>query len=393
MIRLSRLLTEVRNDKRRRIAAVAIAPSQRQTFMKNKPRVAVLMSGGVDSSVAAGLLKEAGYEVIGFTLQLWPATKEVGGCCGLSAIEDAKKVARILNIPHYVLNCRKVFQKEVIEYFCQTYLSGRTPNPCIMCNRRIKFDYFLKKAKEISADYVASGHYARITRKGTQCFLKKGIDAKRDQSYFLYNLIREQLFAILFPLGGFTKEDVRKKARSFGFPNSGKKGSQEICFISDNDYGRFIRDRITEAATPGPVYGLDGNLLGQHKGIAFYTVGQREGLGISLPRPLYVVEIDPARNALVVAEKEAVYRKELLVSDLNWIGGKPSETFKAKAKIRYRNPETPVTVDSINGKVRVRFGKPQFAVTPGQSIVFYRRDMVLGGGVISNEFDCAKNVC
>lgn len=352
------------------------------------------MSGGVDSSVAAGLLKESGYEVIGFTLQLWPAyaeasagkpsEKEPGGCCGLSAIEDAKRVARILQISHYVLNCRKVFQKEVIDYFCQTYLSGQTPNPCVMCNRRIKFAYFLKKAQEISADYVATGHYARITRKGTHYFLKKGIDAKRDQSYFLYNLTREQLSAVLFPLGGFTKEEVRKKARSFGFPNSGKKGSQEICFIPDNDYGRFIRDRIPEAATPGPIFNLEGKWLGQHKGIAFYTVGQREGLGISLPRPLYVVEIDPARNALVVAEKEAVYRKELLVDDLNWIGEKPSEMFKATAKIRYRNPETPVTIEPLNGKVRVKFRKPQFAVTPGQSVVFYKGDTILGGGVIAS---------
>jgi tRNA-specific 2-thiouridylase len=349
-----------------------------------KKRVAVLMSGGVDSSVAAGLLKEAGHEVIGFTLQLWPSTREVGGCCGLSAIEDAKKVARILDIPHYVLNCRKVFQKEVIDYFCRTYLSGRTPNPCIMCNRRIKFEYFLKKAKEVSADYVASGHYARITGRGTHCFLKKGIDAKRDQSYFLYNLTREQLSVVLFPLGGLTKEEVRKKARFFCFRNAEKEGSQEICFISDNDYGRFIRERFPEAAVPGPIFGPDGKLLGRHKGIAFYTVGQREGLGVSLPKPLYVVEIDPARNSLSVAEKEVVYRKELLASDLNWIGEKPSKKFTAKAKIRYQNLETPVTVEPLNGKVRVEFQKPQFAVTPGQSIVFYRRDTVLGGGVIKS---------
>ncbi|MCX5642126.1 MAG: tRNA 2-thiouridine(34) synthase MnmA [Candidatus Omnitrophica bacterium] len=348
-----------------------------------KSRVAVMMSGGVDSSVAAALLKEAGHEVIGFTFQLWPMTREVGGCCGLSAIEDAKKVARILKIPHYVLNCRKVFQKEVIDYFCQTYLSGRTPNPCIMCNRRIKFDYFLKKAKEVSADYIASGHYARITRKGAHYFLKKGIDAKRDQSYFLYNLTREQLSALLFPLGGLTKEEVRKKAHSFGLPNSGKKGSQEICFIPDNDYGRFIRDRFPGAAVSGPIFGPEGKLLGSHRGVAFYTVGQRDGLGVSLPRPVYVKEVDPARNALIVAEKEAVFRKELLASDLNWIGEKPSEIFKAKAKIRYRNPETTVMVEPINGKVRVKFDKPQFAVTPGQSIVFYRRGTVLGGGVIS----------
>ena len=262
-----------------------------------------------------------------------------------------------------------------------------------MCNRRIKFNYFLKKAQEISADYVASGHYAIITGKGAQSFLKKGIDTKRDQSYFLYNFTQKQLSAVLFPLGGFTKEEVRKKARSFGFPNFGKKGSQEICFIPDNDYGRFIRERIPEAATPGPIFGSDGKLLGRHKGIAFYTVGQRDGLGVSLPKPVYVKEVDPERNALIVAEKEAVYRKELLVDDLNWIGAKPSKTFKAKAKIRYRNPETPATVELLSGKVRVRFNKPQFAVTPGQSIVFYRRGTVLGGGVINNEFDCGENVC
>jgi len=347
-----------------------------------KPRVAVLMSGGVDSSVAAGLLKEAGYEVIGFTLQLWPSTKDVGGCCGLSAIEDAKRVARILDIPHYVLNCRKVFQEEVIDYFCRTYLSGRTPNPCIMCNRRIKFGYFLKKAQEIGADYIATGHYARIARKGTDYFLKKGIDAKRDQSYFLYNLDRGQLARILFPLGGLTKEEARKKARDFGFPNSEKEGSQEICFIPDNDYGRFLRGRIKKAAIPGPIFNLGGEELGRHKGIAFYTVGQREGLGISLPRPLYVVKIDPARNALIAAEKKSVFRTELLASDLAWVTDRPSETFTAKAKIRYRNPETPVQVELLNGRVRVKFKKPQFAVTPGQSVVFYRRNVVLGGGVI-----------
>ncbi len=341
------------------------------------------MSGGVDSSVAAGLLKEAGHEIIGFTLQLWPKTKEIGGCCGLSAIEDAKKVARILDIPHYVLNCRKVFQEEVVDYFCQTYLSGRTPNPCIMCNRRIKFDYFLKKAKEISADYVATGHYARISRKGTDYFLNKGVDIKRDQSYFLYNLTRKQLARILFPLGGLTKEEARKKARAFGFPNSEKEGSQEICFIPDNDYGRFLRGRITKSAIPGPIFNLKGERLGQHKGIAFYTVGQREGLGVSLPKPLHVVEIDPLRNALIVAEKKAVFRTELLAADLNWITDRPSGIFSAKAKIRYRNPETSVTVEPLNGKVRVRFDKPQFAVTSGQSIVFYRKSTVLGGGVIS----------
>jgi tRNA-specific 2-thiouridylase len=251
-----------------------------------------------------------------------------------------------------------------------------------MCNRRIKFGYFLKKAKEISADYVATGHYSRIIKKGAHYFLKKGVDAKHDQSYFLYNLTQKQMAGILFPLGGVTKEEVRKKARSFGLSNAEKKGSQEICFIPDNDYGRFIRDEASGSAVSGPILSAAGNLLGRHKGVAFYTVGQREGLGISLSKPLYVKEIDPGRNALIVAEKKDVYRQELLASDLNWIGEKPSGTFQAKAKIRYRNPETPVTVEPLNGKVRIRFRKAQFAVTPGQSVVFYKRDTVLGGGVI-----------
>ncbi|PIP16770.1 MAG: tRNA 2-thiouridine(34) synthase MnmA [bacterium (Candidatus Ratteibacteria) CG23_combo_of_CG06-09_8_20_14_all_48_7] len=380
-------------------------------------RVAVLMSGGVDSSVAACLLKEVGYEVIGFTLQLWPASKEkeVGGCCGLSAINDAKAVAKILRIPHYVLNFRKVFEKEVIDYFCQTYLSGQTPNPCVMCNRRIKFFHFSQKAREISADYIATGHYARIVksnppvspfckggrrgiRKGVGYLLKKGTDLRRDQSYFLYNLTREQMAYTLFPLGELTKEEVRKKARSYDFPNAEKEGSQEICFIPDNDYGKFIRIRIPRAGKPGSIFNQEGKLLGKHKGIAFYTVGQREGLGISFPEPLYVIRIDPDQNCLIVGEKKEVYRKELFAIDVNWITEKPSQRITVKARIRYRNPETRATltpsplplplrervwVRGINScEFKVKFDKPQFAVTPGQSVVFYQGETVLGGGLI-----------
>ncbi|MFH0796140.1 MAG: tRNA 2-thiouridine(34) synthase MnmA [Candidatus Omnitrophota bacterium] len=349
-----------------------------------KKRVAVLMSGGVDSSVAACLLKEAGYEVIGFTLQLWPASKEkeIGGCCGLSAINDAKAVAKILGIPHYVLNFRKIFEKEVIEYFCQTYLSGQTPNPCVMCNRRIKFLHFRQKAQEISADYIATGHYARIVKYKRSYLLKKGTDPKRDQSYFLYHLTQKQMAYTLFPLGALTKEETRKKARSCGFPNAEKEGSQEICFIPDNDYGRFIRMRIPRAEEPGSIFNQQGKLLGKHKGIAFYTVGQREGLGISFPKPLYVLRIDPDRNRLIVGEKKDVYRKELFATDINWIAEKPSKQITVKARIRYRNPETRATIIPLDENVQVTLAKPQFAITPGQSVVFYQGETVLGGGII-----------
>ncbi len=341
------------------------------------------MSGGVDSSVAAALLKDSGYEVFGITLRLWPVRKEPGGCCGVSAINEAKLVAKIIQIPHYVLNFRQIFQEKVIDYFCATYLSGRTPNPCIVCNQLVKFGAFLEKAKEISADFVATGHYAKVVKKGSFYLLRKGKDSRCDQSYFLYTLSQKQLALLLFPLGSFTKEEVRMIAHNHSFPNAEKEASQDICFLTDSDYKKFIQKFSPQGLKPGPIYHLDGRLLGEHRGLAFYTIGQREGLGISLANPLYVVKIDRKRNALIVGEREAVFKRELEAAYVNWIGPEPTGSFFARASIRYRSPQSRVkVVPKGRSRVKVYFAQPQFAITPGQSVVFFKRGYVLGGGVI-----------
>lgn len=345
-------------------------------------RVAVLMSGGVDSAVAAALLQEAGYGVVGFTLQLWPKENGVS-CCGLSAIQDARATASVLDIPHYVLNLCSIFEQEVVDYFCRSYLLGCTPNPCVVCNRRIKFGYFLQKAKEVDAAFIATGHYARIRKERSgRYLLLRALDRRCDQSYFLAGLTPETLSSSLFPLGELSKAEVRKKAEGWRLPVAQKKASQEACFIPERDYGRFIQKRFPEAVRPGPILTEDGQQLGEHKGIAFYTVGQRTGLGVSQPKPLYVIRIIPERNALVVAEKEAAYRKEFVAVNLNWIAEKLAEPVNVTARIRHRSPETPAEIVPFNDKVLVTLKQPQFAITPGQTVVFYREEVIVGSGVI-----------
>ena len=355
-------------------------------------KVVVAMSGGVDSSVAAAILTQDGYQVIGVTMQIWPSDEQAsevdrfGGCCGFSAIEDAKLVASKLGIRHYVMNLRDVFNQKVIADFCQEYSLGRTPNPCIKCNRYVKFDALLEKAKGLGADLVVTGHHARIEwdKAKRRYLLKKGSDRGKDQSYVLYPLTQEQLRHTLLPIGHFTKQRVREIARELGLPVAAKPESQEICFIPDDDYPRFLKQFIPQAAKPGPILNEQGSTLGEHRGILFYTIGQRKGLGISAREPLYVIAIDQERNAIVVGSKQAAYGNELIASGLNWITtARLEQPTTVKAKIRYRHQEAEASITPLEeNKVYVKFKQPQMAITPGQAIVFYHGDTVVGGGTI-----------
>lgn len=349
--------------------------------------VVVAMSGGVDSSVTAAILKEHGYNVIGITLQLLPPELSASGerkCCGIENIEDAKYVAALLKIPHYVFNMRKPFKEYVIDNFIQEYMSGRTPNPCIRCNRFIKFYVLANKAKQIGADYIATGHYARIeyNEKKKLYELKKGLDASKDQSYFLYELSQEQMGSTLMPLGTWYKTDVREKARELGLPVHSKSDSQEICFVSGKDY-REVFARFSEGAlNPGPILDKEGNIIGTHNGIANYTIGQRRGLNISSDKPLYVIRIDPEKNAIVVGPRKCGYHRILFVKHPIWPSGKPVLPTKAWVKIRSIHIPSEATLREETGGIIAEFKEPQWAITPGQSAVFYDNDLVLGGGVI-----------
>jgi len=349
------------------------------------------MSGGVDSSVTAAVLLEQGFDVIGVTMQIWPDTNSEiraveGGCCSLAAVDDARRVSNKLNIPYYVMNFKGEFQEKVIDYFTQEYLSGRTPNPCIMCNRYIKFESLLNKAVSMDIDYIATGHYAKIEydeEKG-RYLLKKSNDLKKDQTYVLYNMTQYQLSKTLMPLGYYNKNEVRAKARELGLTVAAKPDSQEICFV-DDDYGKFIKEQTGQEIKEGYFKDTNGNILGKHKGIIHYTVGQRKGLGIAFGKPMYVVRIDAVNNEVILGEDTEVYFKGLIAGDLNLISVErlESET-RVKAKIRYNAKEVPATVYP-NGEdtVKVIFDEPQRAVTPGQSVVFYDDDIVIGGGTIN----------
>jgi tRNA-uridine 2-sulfurtransferase len=352
-------------------------------------RVVVAMSGGVDSSVAAALLKEAGHEVIGVTMQLWPrqaaGNSGAPGCCGSEAINDARKVAARLGIRHYVLNFRDIFARHVIADFAREYSLGRTPNPCVVCNNEIKFGVLWEKAAALGADRIATGHHARIERDEAsgEYRLKKGADARKDQSYFLCRLTLEQLARAEFPVGRLTKPEVRRLAAEMGLPTAARPESQDICFIPGGDHAAFVREYLGHTDLPGPILDEAGNVLGEHRGIASYTIGQRHGLGVAAAGPLYVTAIRPGGNAVVVGGREMTFTDGLVADDINWINGPPAFPIELMARIRYRHPEAPALVTPFDdGAVYVKFADPQMAVAPGQTIAFYDGDTVLGGGTI-----------
>ncbi|MEY4385435.1 MAG: tRNA-specific 2-thiouridylase MnmA [Verrucomicrobiota bacterium] len=346
------------------------------------------MSGGVDSSAAAALLIEQGWDVIGITLKLWPqdcVNRAEDKCCGPQAVTDARSVSHKLNIPYYLVDESEEFQKVVINYFAEEYKAGRTPNPCVMCNERLKFGNLINRAKQLGADHIATGHYARIERRDDgRYLLRRGRDLRKDQSYFLFSLRQEQLSRTLFPLGELTKTDTRDTARHCGLKTADKEESMEICFVPDKDYGKFLQQANLVQKHRGEIVNLHGQVLGHHDGIEFYTIGQRKGLGLTSPKPLYVVELDPAKNLVVVGDDTALDRSELNVERCNWIPfEEPPPSLEVMAKIRYNHPGTAATViPQANGRALVKLHIPQRAITPGQACVFYQDDLVVGGGWI-----------
>jgi len=337
------------------------------------------MSGGVDSSVAAALLKTEGFEVVGATLILTDQVFSEG-------INFAQDVAKKLDIPHFVLDLTKEFEHEIVDFFCKEYLSGRTPNPCIVCNKKIKFGFLLTRARALGADYLATGHYAKVVYDDAtgRFFLKKGKDAKKDQSYFLFALRQSQLTPVVFPLGKMTKTEVKEKAKEIGLQVFDKPESQEVCFIPGNNYKNFIKGRFPRLNEKGPIVSTEGKILGEHQGIFSLTVGQRKGLKIAKGFPLYVISLDKATNAAVVGRKEETFRKELIVSQTNWVSIKSLDIpMEVKVRIRNQHQESPARIIPLSeGRVGVEFFKPQMAVTPGQAAVFYDEDTVVGGGWI-----------
>lgn len=356
-------------------------------------RIVVAMSGGVDSSVAAALLAGQGHDVIGLSMQLYPAGgsgQTFGSCCTLDDLHDARRVAAALDIPHYILNFERQFQETVVSNFVREYGAGRTPLPCAHCNSDLKFSTLLTRAKGLGADVVATGHYARVEKTGGRWLLKRSADTGKDQSYFLFSLTQDQLAAAVFPVGGLTKAQVRDEARRLGLKVADKPDSQEICFVPDNDYAAFVEKQAPAVGRAGAIVAEDGRRLGSHGGVHRFTVGQRKGLGISAPAPLYVLKIDAEAATVTVGPRNALEQTALTASGVNWISMDPPAGWTAvTAQIRHRHAPAPGRVRALDdGRAELVFDTPQSAITPGQAVVFYDGDTVVGGGWIDAGRQC-----
>ena len=351
-------------------------------------KILVAMSGGVDSSVAAKLLTDAGHDCTGCTMKLY-GNEDAGisrahSCCSLDDVADARSVAYKLGMDYFVFNFSEDFREKVIGKFVKSYLRGVTPNPCIDCNRYMKFDKLFDRADILGCDHIATGHYARIERRGGRFLLKKAADPEKDQSYVLYAMTQSQLSRTLFPLGELHKSETRRLARESGFVNAAKPDSQDICFVPDGDYARVIELHTRESCAPGNFVDAAGNILGRHSGIIRYTIGQHRGLGIDLPGKRYVCRICPESNTVVLGEERELYGDTAFVGEVNWISGeRPSGEVRCRVKLRYRQQEQWAVAEPLGDGVRLRFDEPQRAITPGQAAVFYDGDVVLGGGVIT----------
>jgi tRNA-specific 2-thiouridylase len=378
-------------------------------MVSKQQRVLLGMSGGVDSSVAGYLLREQGYDVVGVTMKVWPQdciSRAEDKCCGPQAVADARGVAHALGFPHYVVDEADQFERTVIDYFASEYQAGRTPNPCVMCNEKLKFGNLWNKAEALGCDYIATGHYAIIEHHGNRAVLRKGVDPRKDQSYFMFSLRQEQLLRALTPLGGMSKPEIREIARSLGLKVADKIDSQEICFVPGNDYKAFLRSHLGEGEFHrGEIYDVDGNFLGEHEGIELFTIGQRKGLPGGSPRPRYVVDLDAETNRVIVGDVEDLVSEEFEVDRVNWIAdvgaavlsrnlSEPAREdtrpytsdLDVTVKIRYSHPGTAATLTALaDGRAHIRLCEPQKAVTPGQAAVFYRDDVVLGGGWICRQ--------
>jgi tRNA-specific 2-thiouridylase len=350
-------------------------------------RVVVAMSGGVDSAVAAGLLLRESYEVVGITMRLWTqddplAPRYQRRCCPLEDIDDARAAADTLGIPHYVLNMEEQFSAHVVDYFVDEYRRGRTPNPCLPCNEHVKFRALMAKAQALDADYLATGHYARIDRVGDTHRLLRAADAEKDQSYVLYMLGQRELDRVLFPIGGYRKPEIRELAGELGLPVAEKPDSADICFLPTEDYRDFIAERVPQSE--GDIVDRDGTVVGRHRGVAAFTIGQRRGLGVALGERRYVTSVDPELNVITIGRDDDLLAESASVEAVRWVAGAPpAAEFEANVKIRYRSPAQAANVRVTPDGAEVQFVKPQRAVTPGQAAVFYRNDEVLGGGIIA----------
>jgi tRNA-specific 2-thiouridylase len=362
-------------------------PSYTARMLATSKRVLVGMSGGVDSSVTAHLLQQQGYEVIGVTMKVWPQdciSRAEDKCCGPSAIADARGVAHKLGVPHYVVDEADRFERLVIDYFASEYQAGRTPNPCVMCNELLKFGSLWNKAAALGASYIATGHYAIIEHHPSGAVLRKGRDARKDQSYFLFSLSQAQLSRALMPLGTMTKPEIRQIARELGLRVAEKADSQEICFVPGSNYKEFLRTHLAESSfRSGGIYSVDGRFIGKHSGVELFTIGQRKGLPGGFSKPLYVVDIDPETGSVIVGGEEQLVREEFEVDRVNWLLPRPEIPNEVAVKIRYAHPGAPAKLETLDGqRARVQLRDPQRAVTPGQAAVFYDGDRVVGGGWI-----------